>query len=102
MVTDRVSATTSPKQVTVEALPGGRVRVILTRGVREVETDEGAIYEYSEAVFDLPDDRSAETEESIGQAFSSWWAYAEEDHTPLTQDEKIELLFDAVFGEEEE
>lgn len=99
MIIEKVSATTHPQPVTVEHLPGGLRRVVLSKDVREAETEEGVIVEYSEAVFELPEGRSDDPED-IEAVFAAWWDYAAEDHIPPTLEEKVDLLFDVMFGEE--
>ena len=86
MTYENVQSNTSPASVTIEALPDGRQRVILTRQ---------KLFRYEEAIFYMPDDRQAIIEE-IERDKEAWWEYAAEEHTQPTLDERLTVLEDAI------
>ena len=94
-------SSTKPESVVMEKLPDGSIRVILHADITATKDDDGTVYQYKEVDFILPDDRQ-ETQASIKKSFDAWWAYATEDHTPPTIEERLELLEEIVYGEEDE
>lgn len=95
MTYENVQSNTSPASVTIEALPDGRQRVILTRNVSEEQEEGQKLFRYDEAVFYVPDDRQATTEE-IERDKEAWWEYAAEEHAQPTLDERLTVLEDAI------
>ncbi len=72
----------------------------LRDNVREETKEDATVYVFDEVVFDLPEGRD-DSIEAITEDFAAWWIYGQEDHTPPTLEEKVDILMDAVFSEEE-
>lgn len=87
----------SPSRVIVEKLPE-KTMVRLADNIQELEREDGTAYVYDEVVFDLPEGRD-DSVSAIEAGFSDWWAYGQEDHTPPTLEEKVNILMDAIFEE---
>lgn len=97
MIIEHVSSTTMPQSVIREDLPDSRPRILLSKDVEEITTEEGVSYEYKAAEFYLPEGRDDSVQE-IEANMAAWWAYASVEHPEPTVEERLEALEDIVYG----
>lgn len=97
MIIENVSSTTAPQPVVMEVLPDTRPRILLSKDVEEIVTEEGTSYSFKRAEFYLPEGRE-DTVAQIEAAFDAWWAYAAADHSMPTVEERLEALEEIVYG----
>ena len=97
MIIENVSSTTYPQPVVKEVLPDSRPRILLSKDVEEIESEDGKMYVFKRAEFALPEGRE-DTVEEITRDFDSWWIYASVEHPEPTLEERMEALEDIVYG----
>lgn len=113
MLFTNVTAKEKPDAVTIETLPEGRKRVLLTRNARKVTTeyDDGitdTTYVYDEVVFLFPEDQTP-TKTGIKANLDAWWDYGSQpEETEPTLEERVEAseeaiaaIMDIIMGGEE-
>ena len=92
----------SPQVVKVTPNPDGsktvRISDHLETRIDRMDDLEQTIYIYDEAVFDLPQDRLDETEETIAEHIPEWWLYASVDHSEPSMEERVALLEQIIMG----
>lgn len=92
-------ATDKPKKVTIEKLPDGRKRILLTDNVTKKEDEEtGTSYSYDVVDFYLPDDRT-ETVKSITENFAGWWEYGRTPQEKMTLEDRVSVLEELALGQ---
>lgn len=90
-------AADKPKKVTVEHLPDGQNRVLLTDNVEQVERDDYTVYTYEVVEFYLPDDQKA-TIKAITEEFATWWEYGQAPQDETTVEDRVSALEDLILG----
>lgn len=94
-------AAEKPRKVTIEKLPDGRRRIILTDNTAKKEDKKaGTSYTYDVADFYLPDDRT-ETVKSITESFTDWWEYGKTSQEETTLEERVSVLEELALGQNE-
>lgn len=92
-------ASDKPKKVTIETLPDGRKRILLTDSVAKKEDEEtGTSYFYEVVDFYLPDDRT-ETVKSITENFADWWEYGKTPQEKMTLEDRVSVLEELALGQ---
>lgn len=86
-----------PAPVTIENLPDGRHVVRMADHVAERADDDGAVYEYDEVVFELPEDRE-ETVQSVTANFAAWWEFGQQPVEEITLEQRVSDLEDLLLG----
>ena len=95
MILRDVESNVRPSEVVVENLPEGLQRVIISQDIKEVEKEDGNVFQYDVAEFYMPDGEVA-TVESIEENLEAWWQYAEEEHEYPTIEDRVSILEDVV------
>ena len=95
MILENVQSYSQPQSVVIEELPDDQQRIIISKDISEIQDEEGTRYQYKEAVFIAPDDRTL-TEEDVEEQIEAWWTYAGEDHNLPTLAERVEILEEVV------
>ena len=75
MLYSNVMSSEKPEAITIENLPGGERRVILSRNFEEFEDEDGNGWRGEQAVFVMDPGRT-ESADEISADFDKWWEYA--------------------------
>ena len=95
MILENVQSNLMPELVRIENIPGGQQRIIISKDISEIEGEDGILYQYNVAEFNMPDGETA-TVKSIEDNIEDWIKYAEEDHTDPTIEDRISILEDVI------
>lgn len=89
-------AADKPRKVTIEHLPDGQNRVLLTDNIQKDERDDGTIYTYEVVEFYLPDGQKA-TVKAITEEFATWWEYGQTPDDNETIEDRVSALEDLIL-----
>ena len=97
MIYLNAEAGSAPAKVVLEDLPEKKI-VRLSDNVTTHQTEDEipqTVYRFDEVVFDLPEDRQGETEESIEENFAQWWEFGSADpEEAITLEDRVAALED--------
>lgn len=97
MIYLNAEAGSAPAKVVLEDLPEKKI-VRLADNVTTHQTEDEipqTVYRFDEVVFDLPEDRQGETEESIEANFAQWWEFGSADpEEAITLEDRVAALED--------
>ena len=96
-----VTAIDKPESVSLEGLPEGRTRVILTKNCKKVTTEyeDGSTqtaYQYDEVVFLFPEGEKP-TKTGIKGNMDAWWEYGSQpEEMEPTIEERVGIMEDTI------
>ena len=101
MIYLNAEAGTAPAKVVLEDLPEKKI-VRLADHVTTHQTEDEipqTVYRFDEVVFDLPEDRQRETEESIEANFAQWWEFGSADpEEAVTLEDRVAAIEDMFLA----
>ena len=101
MIYLNAEAGTAPTKVVLEDLPEKKI-VRLADNVTTYQTEDEVpqtVYRFDEVVFDLPEDRQRETEESIEANFAQWWEFGSADpEEAVTLEDRVAAIEDMFLA----
>lgn len=90
-------STVRPERVVVEQFPDGTKNIRLSDNIVESTGESGTVYTYDEVEFIAPEGREI-TAESVIADFEAWWLYGSASGEPVTVEDRLNALEEAVLG----